>query len=247
MLPFILPWVRRSKVEWFMNQYTEDLVLYPEADFSFVGHSNGTYLLAKALEEYPSCHFANVVFAGSVVRTRYNWPQLIWEGRIKRVLNYVATADWVVALSTKGFQTLGFQDLGSAGFDGFVDGFANFENPSSARQISETPPACQIKYVVGTHSTALKEGHWDDIANFIVHGQLAESKPKEEDEKLFRGTQSILVALGGVFFLLIWMIIAVVVIGIAVWIWNYPQGAEWVKTLVLVLYAALVWTVVTQL
>ncbi len=68
---------RRSKVEWLMDQYTENLALYPNADFSFVGHSNGTYLLAKALLEYPACKFKNVVFAGSVVNKNYDWGTLV--------------------------------------------------------------------------------------------------------------------------------------------------------------------------
>jgi hypothetical protein len=69
MLPFLLPWKRREKVLWLMDQYTEALAVYPQANFSYVGHSNGTYLLARALEENQSCHFKRVVFAGSVVPT----------------------------------------------------------------------------------------------------------------------------------------------------------------------------------
>lgn len=45
MLPFLLPFQRRNKVEWLMDQYTENLALYPHAEFHYVGHSNGTYLL----------------------------------------------------------------------------------------------------------------------------------------------------------------------------------------------------------
>jgi len=61
MLHFLLFARRRAKVEWLMDQYTEDKAKYPNAQFSFMGHSNGTYLLAKALEVYPSWRFKNVV------------------------------------------------------------------------------------------------------------------------------------------------------------------------------------------
>ena len=56
---FILPWIRRQKVEWFMDMYVDVKARYPIATMHFVGHSNGTYLAARAfrrlvLEEYIS-------------------------------------------------------------------------------------------------------------------------------------------------------------------------------------------------
>ena len=95
MLPFMFPGYRRQKVESLMDQYTEALARYPRASFSFVGHSNGTYLLAKALELYPCCVFENVIFAGSVVRRSYDWSRFIEAEprRINALLNLVATSD----------------------------------------------------------------------------------------------------------------------------------------------------------
>ena len=63
MLSFLRPGARQEKVEWLMDQYTRAKARYPNAAFSFVGHSNGTYLLAKALHEYPAVKFKNVLFA----------------------------------------------------------------------------------------------------------------------------------------------------------------------------------------
>jgi hypothetical protein len=68
MLPFIWPWIRREKVEWLMDEYVSAVSRYPRAEFSYVGHSNGTYLVARALQDYPALHLRNVLFAGSVVR-----------------------------------------------------------------------------------------------------------------------------------------------------------------------------------
>ena len=157
MLPFLVPFVRRRKVEWLMVQYTENFLLYPNADFSFVGHSNGTYLLAKSLKEYPFCKFKNVVFAGSVVQKGFEWKRLIEEKRVKRVYNLVATSDWVVAIFPKAFQTLKLQDIGSGGFDGFKE---------------ELNSDYQLKYVKGGHGSAINEIFWDDISNFIVYGNI---------------------------------------------------------------------------
>src|SRR5262249_22061149 len=97
MLPFLRPGAREEKVQWLMDRYTEARARYPRAQrFHYVGHSNGTYLLTKALEESPAVHFDQVVFAGSVVRRDYSWDRFI-PRRVKGVLNFVATADWVVA------------------------------------------------------------------------------------------------------------------------------------------------------
>ncbi|MDF2457580.1 MAG: hypothetical protein K0R51_3573 [Cytophagaceae bacterium] len=160
MLPFLLAHKRQSKVEWLMDQYVENRAQYPKAQFSFLGHSNGTYLLAKALNDYPACKFKNVVFAGSVVSQNYNWKKILdQEKRIENVFNFVASSDWVVAMFPKTFQTMKLQDIGSGGFDGF--------NELSEHQ--------QMKFVEGSHGAAIEEKYWDDIAHFIVHGKFTDT------------------------------------------------------------------------
>ena len=102
-----------------------------ECAFSYVGHSNGTYLVARALKDYPAARFHRIVFAGSVVRCDYDWLQISRPipgetselPRVDKVLNFTATGDWVVALFPKGLQPIKAIDLGSAGHDGFVQGF----------------------------------------------------------------------------------------------------------------------------
>lgn len=167
MLPFLLPFVRRAKVEWLMDQYTENLVLYPNAEFSFVGHSNGTYLLAKALKEYPACKFKNVVFAGSVVHEKFEWKKMIDEKRINGFYNLIASSDWVVAMFPKAFQSLKLQDIGSGGFDGFKE---------------KLDSQYQLRFVKGGHGAAIQEDYWDEIAYFIVHGDASPSITKQSVE-----------------------------------------------------------------
>jgi hypothetical protein len=162
MAPFMLPWTRRAKVEWLMDQYVEAKALYPSARFSYVGHSNGTYLLAKALQMCPLLAFEHVAFAGSVVRRDYDWRRMVQEGRVRKVLNFVASADCVVAIFPKALQTLHLQDLGSAGHDGFVN------EPQAAVR--------DVEYVPGHHHAALHEHYWDTIAQFVVHGTLPDPR-----------------------------------------------------------------------
>jgi hypothetical protein len=174
MLPFIWPWIRREKVEWLMDEYVGAVSRYPHANFSYVGHSNGTYLLARALQDYPAVHFRNVLFAGSVVRRDYPWRQFIADGRVSRVVNMVATADWVVAIFPSGLEPLRRFDLGGAGFGGF-------------RRAAAEPGLHEIHYVAGGHSAALVETQWPRIAEFVV----ADTIPAPPDAD-YRSNQSCL-------------------------------------------------------
>jgi hypothetical protein len=164
MLPFLLPWTRRAKVEWLLDMYVTIRCWRPEADVSFIGHSNGTYILAGAIESCPAVRFRNVVFAGSVVRSTFDWSRYIarrdegenGKGQVGRVLNYVASADWVVAIFPRLLQKLRVQDLGGAGHDGFS---------------RELAGVTDVEYVRGRHSAALDEQYWRDIATFVLDGE----------------------------------------------------------------------------
>lgn len=155
MLPFLFKWGRYEKVEWLMDLYCEVRAHYPNAKFSYVGHSNGTYLLARALEAYPQTRFKSVVFAGSVVRRNFPWVDYTSTRRVRRVLNYVASMDWVVALLPKGLEPLRWFDLGGAGHVGFA---------------TPLPALRQFNYIKGKHSAGVRESQWDDIANFVLKG-----------------------------------------------------------------------------
>lgn len=228
ILRFLLPEERKRKTQWFMDQYVEAFALYPNAAFSFVGHSNGTYLLASALKDYRCCVFNRVLFAGSVVRRKYNWEKCISSGQVKEVANYIATADWVVAFFPKAIQMTGIQDLGSAGHDGFT---------SSA--------VSQVSYVKGGHGAAIREENWDSIADFILKGGKAEANPE-----LISSTRLPLVFIPGYVAPVIWIVIASALFGVACLIilthtcWNWR---EWQTTLLMVSYIYTVLMVLMKL
>lgn len=130
MARFLLPFDRQRNVRDFMDRYTEHVARYPNAkSVDYIGHSNGTYILASALLRYVTTHVRRVFFAGSVVPRAYPWAELVEAGRVESVVNVVATGDWVVAIFPKMFQQWaelfrlsgrkGVFDLGGAGFDGF--------------------------------------------------------------------------------------------------------------------------------
>ncbi len=244
ILPFILPSRRREKVEWLMDQYVEALSMYPNAKrFHYVGHSNGTYLLAKSLEEYQCCRFDQIVFAGSVVRKRYDWNKIIKRRQAKQILNYVASADAVVALFPNGLQPWRIFDLGSAGHTGFLS------------NIKELTNAC---FVRGGHSAALNEDNWDEIATFIVRGKSDEtisSSKKSNSEQvsesldihrtLIEEEQPLWSKFLGVSAPLLILVMIVFLI-VPIYALNHSNAGQLAKISGLLLYMLLVWKVLTK-
>ncbi|MCW5559623.1 MAG: hypothetical protein KIT22_17540, partial [Verrucomicrobiae bacterium] len=122
---FLLFGSRQRNVRWFMDQYTEALARYPQAEFSFIGHSNGTYLLGSTLRRYKTPRFDRVVLAGSVLPRAFEWDDFVQQGRVGTIQNYVATGDWVVGWFPALFEFCADllqqrADLGSAGHNGFL-------------------------------------------------------------------------------------------------------------------------------
>lgn len=184
MLPFLLPWIRTQKVEWLMDLYVGVQSRFPKAKFSYVGHSNGTYLVARALQDYPAARFHHVLFAGSVVRRNYEWDELLASPqrgrgserlpRVNKLLNVVATRDWVVALFPQGLEPLQrFFDLGGAGFGSF----------DQALRVSKNPKLNEVRYVIGSHSAGLVETQWPRIADFIVNGTVPAPPDRDYSDK----------------------------------------------------------------
>jgi pimeloyl-ACP methyl ester carboxylesterase len=229
MLSFLRPGARQEKVEWLMDRYAEARARYPNAKFHYVGHSNGTYLLAKALEEYPAVRFDRVVFAGSVVHRDYGWNKLIEGGRVQKVFNFIASHDWVVAFFPKAFQSVGIQDLGSAGHDGFLA--ASAQGP-----VQELPN----RYIVGGHSAALQEGMWDAIAEYVLTGNF-----KMPPQVSVTDRRSRWVAWPAHVAPLLWvLVIGVICLGLRFLL--RMEVREWKKTLAIVAYCDIIWIVLTK-
>ncbi|MEG3790690.1 hypothetical protein V1318_11230 [Lysobacter sp. CCNWLW3] len=171
MARFLLYADRQRNVRDFMDRYTEHLAHYPNVRaVDYVGHSNGTYILASALQRYVTMRVRRVFFAGSVVPSDYPWAQLVEDGRVERVINVVATADWVVAYFPKLFEQIAglfristsrsWLDLGGAGFNGFRDS-------GVAAAVDD------LKFAVGEHGTGVavaEPAKLNAIASYVVAG-----------------------------------------------------------------------------
>ena len=166
-----------------------------------------------------------MVFAGSVVRTDYKWADYIENGRVQAILNYVATADWVVAWFPNALQMIGFQDLGGAGHLGF-----------------DSDRTKQIKYVKGQHGAALEEDNWDAIAKFVIDGTPVVTPLPIQAQK-----QASWVSIPGHVAPLIWIIIAATILSIGFLITPDLTQYQWKKLTLFLLYICGIYFALTKL
>ncbi|XHX80048.1 MAG: esterase/lipase family protein [Stenomitos frigidus ULC029] len=219
MLRFLLLGARQTNVRWFMDEYTEAIARYPKAALSYIGHSNGTYLIASALERYSACTMDRIAFAGSVVRSDYDWDSLVHQGRVQSIRNDVASADWIVGIFPGFFELLRFSDLGTAGHNGFAD----HEGKKNT-----------VAYFKGGHGAALQPQNYASLARFALTGEVV-----QEDGLLVK-QQSTVVALVAKLCWAIWAAIAIalLLLGVAtvslLALLSVPVGISWL------LYACLV-------
>ena len=152
LLEFLSPSARREKIHWLMDEYVEAKRRFPNAKFSYISHSNGTYLLAQALLDYPEVEFERIAFAGSVITSRYNWQKLLDSHRVSAVLNFTANGDWVVSFFPRILRIFVGRNLGGAGVLPFfaVDKVNN------------------NTHVIGGHGAAIAEWNWDNLARFAI-------------------------------------------------------------------------------
>jgi pimeloyl-ACP methyl ester carboxylesterase len=228
LLSFLRPGARQQKVEWLMDRITEAKSRFPNASLSYVGHSHGTYLIKKAMRDYPAVRFKHIVLAGSVLRTDENWAALLAAGRVAKVLNFVASADWVVAFFPNAMQLLRWQDVGGAGHRGFsrpAPGLVQMQGPH--------------RYIVGRHSAALDEGWWDSIAGFVLHGKFQPAPMPT------RSSHSWWVTLGAAVAPLLWLVIPCV-LGWLLWELAHSCLREWLRTVLIILSLSVIWTVLTK-
>lgn len=221
LLQFALPGYRNAKVAWFMERYAENKIRFPNAAFSFIGHSNGTFLVAKALREYEACRFRHVLFAGSVVNRDYDWRKYINSGRVEKVYNIAASCDWVVGIFPQSLHAL-FGDLGAAGYFGFT-GLNKSE---------------QTITIPGNHGAAIDEQYWDQIAGFIVDGNFNPPIPIDPNPRKFTFYPWV----AAIIFLLLFIAF---VLFIPWWLASCINNGE-LKIISLVIYIFILWKFLTR-
>lgn len=225
MGPFLLQPGRQKYVKWLMDEYTETLARYPNAEHvHFVAHSNGTYLLAAALEQYKSMQIDRVVLGGSVVRKGFEWSKRFKNQQIKYLRNYVAADDWVVAMFPRFFEPevmwklLG-NDIGSAGFNGFDDVPSGLEN---------------VRYITGGHAAFLNRVH--EIAALLL---ADEPKPLVKIPDPMAASQNGFLKWASAWgdWFVVWFLLAAVVLSVG---WHVVVAATEPRWPMLLIYLLLV-------
>ena len=154
---FAVPFTRATNLRFMLDAYTQELAARPDAEFHFVGHSNGTYILGQTLQAVPAVRFTNVFLAGSVLPPTYPWRQRSTE-QVARVRNDQATRDIPVAMLCNLLRGLGMKDIGTGEFTGFLESF-------DAMQV--------VKYHKGGHAAALSDGNLAGVVEFALTGTAA--------------------------------------------------------------------------
>ncbi|WP_035992498.1 lipase family alpha/beta hydrolase [Leptolyngbya sp. KIOST-1] len=169
-LEFLLPWLHRRPLRWFHNKYADYFAANPNANFYFIGHSNGTYILGHSLLELTGMQFQRIILAGSVLPTNYPWREIYKRGQYKELRNDQANLDFPVGFLCGGLNGLGRKDIGKGGYEGFED---------------DDNSIFQYAFHEGDHGAALHRNNLVSFLDFIINGKDA-SKPAnlaEEKEK----------------------------------------------------------------
>lgn len=163
-LEFALPFLHRRPIREFQQLYSDYFIQNPGANFHFVGHSNGTYVLGWSLQALPSMQFNRVALAGSVLPRNFPW-KILMDGehpQVKKLRNDCANEDVPVSFLCSGLKGLGRHDVGTGGYDGFF---------------YDDNKVVQYWYHNGGHGAALSEENLANIADYIV-GKDSETEPE---------------------------------------------------------------------
>lgn len=117
-LELLLTSSRRVIIKHFREELITLINEYPDAEFNFVSHSFGTYVLAKGLESLPvdtDLKINNIILAGSVLQESFTWSPLVSLYGINNIVNDCGYNDNILLLSK-----LTCKGLGMAGRRGFM-------------------------------------------------------------------------------------------------------------------------------
>lgn len=219
---FLLFGSRQRNVQLFMDWYTEAFAASPDREMSFIGHSNGTYILANAIKNYVTLSIKNAAFVGSVIPRNFPWDHYIREKRISAVRNDVSAGDWIVGIFARFFEVISevlgvtygsFGDIGSSGFHGFTDNSTHEH---------------EHKYFPGGHSAALKTTNYGSLAKFVLTGK------SEIDATCLVEKQSKLVVLFSKLSILIIPVLSVLIFLVGYWttsifetVWGVEPVVSW--------------------
>ncbi len=154
---FAMPLTRRRNLSWFQDRYAEELASNPRAQISFIGHSNGTYLLGQSLRALSGMRFERVALIASVLPSDFKWEDLFLADRVGAVRNDRSNRDFPVAVLCSILRGLRMRDVGTGGYFGF---------PSCTHGSFQ-----EVFWHDGGHSAALRKESLQAVAEFVARGE----------------------------------------------------------------------------
>ncbi|MGO4690172.1 esterase/lipase family protein [Glaciibacter sp. 2TAF33] len=186
-IEFALRRSRRANVRQFLDQYMEAILSHEPDDFAFIGHSNGTYMMASVMQQVPAVRFRRIMLAGSVLPSDFDWKGLFDNQQIGHygadglwekgdVHNDQAQRDYPVGILANGLRLLGYRDIGPGGYRGFEG------NSASGVTFHRT------SFPRGHGAALMQHEHYPprmhELARFLSTGQVC-SEPHEPIDKTF--------------------------------------------------------------
>jgi CheY-like chemotaxis protein len=159
---FLIPPLRWVEVNRFKKELEYMARKHPDCTITLIGHSFGTYLIANALEnisQNTTPSFDRIILCGSVLKSSFNWDNIICRHKIKNILNDCSLNDKPLILS----QAIAI-GLGMAGRVGFKRKYGH---------------VIINRYFKGGHSDFFNSeifGHWE---NFIKNGAVTSVNKRE--------------------------------------------------------------------
>ncbi len=152
-LRFALPLTRKNHLRLFRDAYSETLARNPAAEFNYIGHSNGTYLLGQTLREVPGMRFKRAALAASVLPPSYPWRDREMGAQVEAVRADCASSDYPVGFLCGALNRLGMSDIGPAGVLSF-----------------DAPPTrfTRVAWHPGGHSSMLGEENLATLVEFAL-------------------------------------------------------------------------------
>jgi alpha-beta hydrolase superfamily lysophospholipase len=152
-LSFALPFTRGRTQRFFLDLYSSHFARRRLSNFHLVGHSNGSYILGRALTQVPALRLNRVYLAGTVLPREYPWIDRFKDGQVQAVRVDRARTDISVGWLCAALRGLGMRDIGTAGVDGF-------------NQVHER--LSQFHYLPGGHRAALERQRLPGVAAFLL-------------------------------------------------------------------------------
>ena len=195
-LKFAIPFLHKKVRRKLQDEYAQAVAVYPNADFHVAAHSNGTYIVGRALYHIEAMRFNRLMFGGCVLPRDFVWDHFVARGQVGVVRHDFTRTDKVIAILCSALSGAGRRDVGTAGYDGFTSCIENlYEN-----ELAE-----------GGHGAAFaSDSDLQSVARFLLTGEECKRTDSESPTRPVPGIYLRLAALSWVVILIVALLIAVI-------------------------------------